>query len=165
MSKITTKIAFPIILVGVFTIIIFMVLNYEQVGFSFYFITLLLIIFIFFFGLSIGQNFSSPIKKLLETANQLSKGNLLSRVDLETKDELAELARVFNKIAEELEDGRLREENAEKAINIKVKAKTQEFEETINALEQKVQNRTIEMQKLTAELDRLKNNFKNGQNK
>jgi dynactin complex subunit len=45
--------------------------------------------------------------------------------------------------------------NAEKSVSIKVQAKTKELEETINALEQKVKNRTIEMQRLSEELNRF----------
>jgi len=59
---------------------------------------------------------------------------------LETKDELSDLAKIFNKIAESLEESRGKEETAGRSADIKVKAKTQELEETINALEQKVQN-------------------------
>jgi len=110
---------------------------------------------VFFFGLAIGQNLSSPLKKLLDKAVELSKGNLSSRVYLETKDEFSELANIFNKIAEELEASRDQEANAEKFVGIKVQARTQELEETINALEQKVKNRTIELERLIEESSRL----------
>ncbi len=161
MAKVTTKIAIPIILTGIFAIAVFVSLGYAQEEPSFYIIILFLIIYVFFFGLAIGQNLSSPIKKLLDKATELSKGDLTSRVYLETKDELSELAKVFNKIAEELEASHLQEENAEKSVGIKVKAKTKDLEETINALEQKVKNRTIELERLIQESNKLQEDVKN----
>jgi methyl-accepting chemotaxis protein len=155
MTKLTAKIAVPIILAGIFAIAVFMALNFENLEPSFYIIILFLTIFVFFFGLSVGQELSSPIKKLLDKAMELSKGNLSSRVYLETKDELSQLAEVFNKIAEELKTSREQETNVEKSVGIKVQARTQELEETINALDQKVKNRTIELERLIAESDKL----------
>ena len=60
MSKLTSKIAVPIILVGIFAIIVFIAIGYEQLSLGFYIVFLFLIIFVFFFGLAIGQNLSSP---------------------------------------------------------------------------------------------------------
>lgn len=148
MPKLTTKIALPIILAGVFAIAVFVALGYEQLSPSFYVVILFFAIYVFFFGLATGQGLSSPIRKLLDKAEELSKGNLSSRIYLETKDELAELAKALDKIAEELEESRAQAENAEKSVDIKVRARTQDLEETINALEQKVKNRTIELERL-----------------
>ena len=121
MNKLTIKIAVPIILTGIFAIIVFIAIGYEQAQPSLYIIVVFLLIYVFFFGLAAGQNLSSPIKKILSRAIDLSKGDLSSRVYLETKDELSELAKVFNKIAEELETSRLQEENTEKSVSVKVK--------------------------------------------
>ena len=155
MSKITSKIATPIVLVGIFAIVVFMAMNFEQLEPSFYIILFLLTVFVFFFGFSTGQTLASPIRKLLNRAIDLSKGDLKTRVYLETKDELADLAKVFNQIAERLEDSQLNEEKAGKSVDIKVRAKTQALEETISALEQKIKNRTIELQRVTEKLEKL----------
>ena len=148
MVKLTSKIALPIILAGLFAIAVFIAIDYQKLELSFYIILFLLAVYVFFFGFAIGQNFSSPVKKLLDRAKELSEGNLSSRAYLETKDELAELARVFNKIADELEESHAQEESTEKSVDIKVKARTQALEETINALDQKIKNRTIELERL-----------------
>ena len=155
MSKLTYKIAIPIVLIGVFAIVIFIALNYEQMDSSFYIVFALLVVYVFFFGIATGQNLSSPIRKILDGATELSKGNQSSRIYLESKDELAELAKVFNKIAEELEESHKQSSDMEKSVGIKVKARTRELEETINALEQKVKNRTIELERLIGESNRL----------
>lgn len=161
MSKLTSKIAAPIILVGVFTIIALIAITPDEINPSFYIVIPFLSIFIFFFGLEIGKNLSSPIKKLLNRATELTRGNLSSRVYLESKDEFSELANVFNKLAEELEESRQEKENTEKSVNVKVKARTKDLEETINALEQKVKNRTIEIERLIDESNKLQESARN----
>jgi len=161
MTKFTLKIAIPIILAGIFAIAVFIAIDYENLGVGFYITILFLAIYVFFFGFATGQSIASPVKQLLDRATELSKGNLSSRVYLETKDELAELARVFNKIAEELETSRSQEMNAEKSVGIKVEARTKDLEETINALEQKVKNRTIELERLIEESNKLQLDAKN----
>lgn len=160
MAKLTAKIAIPIILVGVFTIVIFIAVSGDQMGPFFYFIVLFLVVYVFFFGLMIGQNLSSPVKKLLNNATELSRGNLSSRIYLESKDEFSELARVFNEIAEELRASREQGANAEKFVGIRVKARTKELEETIDALEQKIKNRTIEIERLIEEANKLQGDVK-----
>ncbi len=160
MAKRTTEIAIPMVLVGVFAAVVFLAIGSEQSGPVFYIVILFLAVFVFFFGLATGQNLTSPLQKLLGKAKELSEGNLSTRVYLETKDELAELADTFNKIAEELETSHEQEVNSEKSVGIKVQAKTQELEETISALEQKVKNRTIELERLVEESNKLQTDVK-----
>ncbi|OGZ78968.1 MAG: hypothetical protein A2358_04465 [Candidatus Staskawiczbacteria bacterium RIFOXYB1_FULL_37_44] len=161
MAKLKFKIAVPIILAGIFAISVFVALsyvtalNFDKFDIGFYIVIGILGIYVFFFGFASGQNLVSPLKELLEKATELSKGNSSSRVYLETKDEFAELAKVFNKIAEELQKSREQQENAEKFVGIKVQAKTQDLQVIINALEQKVKNRTIELERLVRQLEAL----------
>lgn len=156
MLKISFKIAYPIILAGVFVIVAFIGFNYENLNINFYIILFLLTVYIFLFGFATGQNFAAPVKQLLQKADDLSKGDLKSRFYLETKDELGELARILNKIADEFEQSKNENESMGKSIDIKVKARTQALEETINALEQKVKNRTLELQRIGGELEKFK---------
>ncbi len=156
MNKITLKIAFPIILTGIFSIIIFIALNYGKLEDEVYFVFIFLSIYVFLFGFAIGQNFSYPVKKLLKRATELSQGDLKTRVYLETKDELGELSKVFNKIAQDLEESKSANMIAEEATDIKVKARTQALEETISALEQKVRNRTVELDKVIKEIEKTR---------
>ncbi len=156
MSKLSSRISFPVILAGVFAITIFMALNYQNTNITFYITLLLLTLFTFFFGFAIGQNLSSPIKQLLEKAREISQGNVSGRIYLETKDELSELARTLNQIAEELELKTGESKKAEEIADIKVRARTKSLEETINNLDQKVKNRTIELERLMQEAKQLK---------
>ncbi|KKP42890.1 MAG: Methyl-accepting chemotaxis sensory transducer, partial [Parcubacteria group bacterium GW2011_GWA2_33_14] len=154
MPKLSLKIAYPIIIAGLFVIVAFVAFNYGTLTRDFYIIFFLLIVYIFLFGFATGQNFSSPVRKLLKSADSLSKGDLKSRFYLESKDELGELARVFNKIADNLQESRSETEMMEKSVDIKVQARTQPLEETIDALEQKIRNRTFEIQKTSTELEK-----------
>ena len=156
MVKLSFKIAYPIIIAGLFILVAFMAFNYENLNGGLYIIFLFLIVYIFLFGFATGQRFASPISKLLKRADELINGNLKSRYYLESKDEIGELARVFNKIAEEFEKNRSENEILEKSVDIKVKARTQALEETIDALEQKVRSRTMELTRISEELDQIK---------
>lgn len=153
MNKITFKIALPIILTGVFSIIVFIATGYGKLDSSFYIVFIVFSIYVFLFGVAIGENLSLPIKKLIQRATLLSEGDLKTRVYLETKDEFGELGKIFNKIAEDLEESKSAGVKAEESVDIKVKARTQALEETISALEQKVKNRTIELERIEKELE------------
>lgn len=158
MNKLSLKIALPIILAGMFIITIFVALDYEKLELSFYIVFLLLAIYIFFFGFLTGQRFSSPVKKLIQRATDLVEGDLSARVYLENnKDEFGQLAQIFNRIAEDLEKSRNENVQTEKSVDLKVKAKTQALEEIINALEQKVKNRSFELEKIIGESEKLQN--------
>src|SRR3989339_934808 len=161
MNKIIFKIAFPIILVGLFIIIIFIALNYGAMSKEVYFVFIALSIYVFLFGFATGQNFATPVKKLLKRATELSQGDLKTRAYLETKDEFGELSKIFNKIAQDLEESKQAGSRAEESIDIKVKAKTQALDETISALEQKVRNRTLELDKVIKEIERQRDEVKN----
>lgn len=161
MSKLALKISLPIILSGIFAITIFMALNYENLNEDFYIILLLLTLFTFFFGLATGQNLSSPIQELLDTAQDLKGGKLSSRVSVGTRDELEQLGKAFNQLAEELQSSEGENEKIAKSVDIKVRAKTMALQETINSLEQKIQNRTVELERLMDELKKLQEEAKN----
>lgn len=160
-NNIVFKIALPVVLTGIFVIVIFMALNPDELDLSFYIVIILVCIFVFFYGVLSGQKTATPVKKLLKRALELSGGDLTARVYLESKDEFEELARLFNKIAEELEKSRAEAVTTEKSIGLKVKAQTQEMEETINALEQKVKNRTIELERLNGDSEKFRQEIKN----
>ncbi|MCX6722103.1 MAG: HAMP domain-containing protein [Candidatus Staskawiczbacteria bacterium] len=160
MAKLRTEIATPIILSGIFAIVVFFAIYTEHLEPYFSLIILFLIIYVLSFGVAIGQTLASPIKKILERAKELTEGNLSTRVYLETKGELAELAEAFNKIAEELEESHEQGKNEEKSVSIKVKARTKDLEETISALEQKIKNRTIELERMTKEIEGMQSQVK-----
>ena len=160
MPTLSFRIAFPIIIAGFFVMVTFIALNYETLNSSFYIIFFFLAAYVFLFGFAIGQNFTAPVRKLLQKADDLSKGDLKSRFYSESKDELGQLAGVFNRIADQLQESNDENEKTKKSVGIKVEAETQSLKEVINALEQKVQNRTMEIQKIFGDLEKFKENSK-----
>lgn len=160
MPNIAYKIALPIILTGLFIVTVFVALNYNSLDANFYIVFSIVVIYVFLFGFAAGQNFVSPLKKILQRADELIKGNLSSRVYLESKDELGELAKAFNELAEKLEENKSAIETAEKGVDIKVRARTESLEEIINALEQKVKNRTLELERMMGDSKKLQEEAK-----
>lgn len=153
MSTLVQRISFPIILVGIFAISIFMAIDIKNTSPGFYITLLLLVLFTFFFGYAVGKNISSSIQQLLNKAKELRNGNFSTRIYLQTRDELSELAEVLNHIASDLELNQEEKKQSQELIDISVRARTKDLEEVIKNLEQKVRNRT-------AELDRLMNDLK-----
>ena len=160
MQRLSFKIAYPIIIAGMFILVAFIALNYETLNFNFYLVLCLLIFYIFLFGFATGQNFAVPVRKLLQRADDLSKGDLDSRFYSESKDEIGELAKVFNKIAADFQQTKEQSQTLEKSLDIKVKARTEALEETIQALEQKVKNRTTELEHLAVNVEKFQQDTK-----
>ncbi len=149
------SIAFPIVVVGLFIIAVFAAVDYESLTLEVYGIFLLVAVFVFLFGFAIGQKFASPMRQLIDKANKLNKGELDSKVFLETKDEFGELAEALNKVAEKLQKSRAEVAQAESVADVKIRAKTKELEETVGNLELKVRGRAQELQKMIQESQQL----------
>lgn len=79
---------------------------------------------------------SQPIEGLLSQTQALSHGNMSARVANPSRDEIGELGRSFNQMAENLEQAQ------------------EELKEWGTTLEQKVEERTIEMQEIQSQLIR-----------
>jgi len=149
------KTSFSLVILGIFLIVIFIALNYQQLSIESYLILSLLLIFTFLFSFVITKRFVLPVEKIIRRATELSKGSLKTRIYLETKDEFEELAKVFNQIAEELERSHSMVEKAKDTVSIKVRARTKELEENIKVLERKVKNRARDLQKMIDEFEKF----------
>jgi methyl-accepting chemotaxis protein len=160
MSKIIYKVLFPILLASLFAIAIFIAIDYDQLRPESYLVLALVVVTIFFFGYATGERFASPLHNLIEKANNINEENLGQKIYIDTRDEMEELAGIYNRLAEKLKESYDKEKAVEGSIDIKVRAKTQSLEETINALEQKVQNRTIELEKTLKEIEALRMQLK-----
>jgi len=103
-------------------------------------ITLAMIFIIFGFcsAFILAKYVTSPIKKLVEGANEFSNGNLKFRTDIKTEDEIGILAKAFNEMAEKLND-------------------------LYNSLEQKVMDRTHELSRINLQLKRANKEIKDTQ--
>ena len=111
----------------------------------------LAVIISFYFAKKITQ----PLEQLRKGAEIIGKGNFEHRIKLKTGDEIEELGRTFNQMAEDLRRSRAALEESETVLKIKVKARTRELEELAQSLEDKVKERTKELQERVNELERF----------
>jgi signal transduction histidine kinase/CheY-like chemotaxis protein len=72
---------------------------------------------------------SSPIVKLKNAANEVSKGNLDIKVKFKSKDEMGQLAESFNGMTENLKKSRETIENNTRTLEKKVEQRTKEYRE------------------------------------
>lgn len=160
MFKLSTKIAFSIIVAGLFILVAFTAFYYENLNSSFYFILPPLLFFIFLFGFATGRNYAAPIKKLIKNADDISRGNVKSKFDSISKDEIGELAKTFGKIVQSFEKNKYEVESLKKSADIKFKTKDLLSKQLVNALEQKIKNRSSELDKAVANLEKLQEQLK-----
>jgi signal transduction histidine kinase/CheY-like chemotaxis protein len=72
---------------------------------------------------------SKPIVKLKNAANEVSKGNLDTKVKFKSNDELGQLAESFNRMTENLKKSRETIENNTRTLEKKVAQRTKEYQE------------------------------------
>ncbi len=134
---------------------------------TFIFIAIVIIFFLSRFSILI------PIRNLMTGVSQIGKGNLDSRIEIKTKDEFAELARAFNKMAEDLSVSMQKEKElavaAATAESEKIKAEelagmNEELESTNEEISQTIeelQSATEELRKANEEAKKAKEEAEN----
>jgi len=157
MTKLGRKIAISIIIAGLFIVVSIIAINYQSLIVASYGVIAALIVFILLFGLAMGQNFTSPLGEILKAAYNVAKGES-KKIDLRnnTKDEVNDLAKVFNKIAQDFQRIKEELEMVKKSLDIKFKTKDLLSQQVISALEEKIKNRTADLERATTELNDLK---------
>lgn len=78
----------------------------------------------------------NPILKLNEGSKSIASGNLDSRIQIDQRDELGELAKTFNGMAESLKESFLKIKEYNELLEEKVKIRTQELQETLDRVQQ-----------------------------
>ncbi|MDE5417628.1 ATP-binding protein [Labilibaculum sp. DW002] len=89
----------------------------------------------FLLALLATKQFVHPIRNLIEKAKFISRGNYSSRVEVETHDEIADLARQFNVMAQSLEKREIEISMHQDMLKKKVKLRTSELETEKNKLQ------------------------------
>jgi len=124
------------------------------------FLTLFIVVVLTLFGnILVSRNLIRPLKKLLKGSKEITRGNLDFRIETESRDELGELSIQFNKMTQQLKEGKVNLEESKAALKIKVKERTGELQEKVKELErfQKFAvGREIKMVELKEESARLK---------
>ena len=114
----------------------------------------------------VSRRITKPIINLRDAAVKIGKGKLETEIDIETSDEIGELARTFNQMAATLKgfyetlEGKVEErtkelEEARASLEIKVKARTRELQELTERQEETIEERTKEIKKRMEELERF----------
>ena len=96
-----------------------------------------------------------PFQKLLKGIEEVKKGNLETKVEITTGDELEILAKEFNRMIKELREAKEKLEEEKLVLEIKVKARTKKLEELTERLEKEVEERTKELKKRVEELEKF----------
>jgi len=60
-----------------------------------------------FLAIMLSKTIAQPLQKLTRTAREFSQGNRAARTDLKTEDEIGELARTFNQLADNIVKGEM----------------------------------------------------------
>jgi GAF domain-containing protein/HAMP domain-containing protein len=81
-------------------------------------------------SLAVSQRLAQPITKLTETANKITDGNLNARASIESQDEIGQLAETFNMMTVQLQE-------TLQGLEERVAERTQELEESSNRLEKR----------------------------
>jgi nitrogen fixation/metabolism regulation signal transduction histidine kinase len=121
------------------------------VAIFFIFAILVTILFVVFFTSGIIR----PLQQLLAAMSEIKKGNLEVRAEIESKDEIEQLANEFNLMVRQLKEaGRVLEEE-KMSLEIRVRARTKELEELTKSLEKQVKERTAELENKVRELEKF----------
>lgn len=157
MSKFGRKIAVSIIVGGLFIVVSFLAIDYQSLTNVSYSVIITVLVFIFLFGFAIGQNFASPLNEVIKNAYNVTKGEI-KKINLkkETKDEVEDLVKVFNTITQDLQGLKDQSESVKKNSDIKFKTKELLSNQIIVALEEKIKNRTTELERSMIDIENLK---------
>jgi light-regulated signal transduction histidine kinase (bacteriophytochrome) len=107
---------------------------------------------VFVFGAAITNSITKPIIKLKDAMTEIGRGDFDTQIDIESKDEIGQLAACFNKMTEDLKGtttsiAKLNEE-------ITMRKETQEaLKKTQNELEERVEQRTAELAQANKDLE------------
>lgn len=100
-----------------------------------------------------------PLKKIVYGLEQVEKGSLDARIDIQSNNEVGEIAKVFNKMTGDLERSRTKLEDYSKTLEQKVSARTEELNSKLVELERMNEvmlGRELKMIELKKEIEDLK---------
>jgi HAMP domain-containing protein len=116
---------------------------------------ILSIIFISFISFYFSKGITKPLEKLRNGAEIIGKGNFEHRIKIKTGDEIEELAKSFNLMAERLKRSREALEDVKIALQIQVKARTRQLAEQAEVLRKENERKTKALRERLEELERF----------
>ncbi|MSU60691.1 MAG: HAMP domain-containing protein [Candidatus Staskawiczbacteria bacterium] len=154
--KLSSKIAWSIILPSLFIITTFFALGYKNASGGVYAVIFLLVIFLVLFSFHVGRQLSLSMQDVIKTANDLAGGNLEARAKIHNIREVNHLAQTINSIADQLQTHQQEKERNYYVMAAKVHANVKPLSDAIEVLEEKVKNRTFEMDRAKSNSEKLK---------
>lgn len=118
----------------------------KEVYIQIFLVVIPLIILISLITLIFVKAIIKPLNLLTIAVRKIREGDLESKIDIETKDEIGQLATVFNEMTTKLKESYT-------ILESKIKDRTKELEEERGSLEKKVFERTGELEKLKNDLE------------
>ncbi|MFH0978172.1 MAG: cache domain-containing protein [Candidatus Woesearchaeota archaeon] len=98
-------------------------------------IVILNIGFVVVAGFYLSRRVTKPIKDLISAAEKISGGDLNARTGIRSADEIGELSRAFDRMAEDLKKSKVQLENYSKTLETQVAERTKKLKEKIDELE------------------------------
>jgi len=101
-----------------------------------------------------------PLKKVTHGLEQVKKGELNVKIDIRAKDEFGDIAEIFNTMTEDLEKSRKTLEEYSKTLEQKVGERTAQLNSKLNELERMnklMVDRELKMVELKKEIEELRN--------
>lgn len=93
-------------------------------------VTTVTVIAVLLLTISVARQITTPLKKLTEGANVIGAGDLSQRVRISSRDEIGELARTFNGMAQSLEERSQALLDLNRELEDKVQERTRKLEAT-----------------------------------
>jgi signal transduction histidine kinase len=109
-------------------------------------------------GIFIAKSIVTPILKLKVATHKIALGDLDIITEVKTRDEIGDLARSFNKMTTDLKKSRAQIEEHSKTLEQKVHERTSELEENIEKLkqtEEKLKDYTSDLKNSNLELEQF----------
>jgi len=97
---------------------------------------LIVVVISFFSGLFITILVNKPIKKIREGIEEVGNGNLDYKIEINSKNELGQVARRFNEMSTKLKEAYIEIKNWSETLNDKVNKKTEELKNIYNQVNQ-----------------------------
>jgi len=102
--KIRTKLILAFVFISLLVTVLVFTIPQISIGISFMISAILMILVATGFGLIVTRTIVKPLDRLSETARRIGAGNLSVRAEVDSRDEIGELAQVFNQMAGRLQE-------------------------------------------------------------
>ncbi len=120
----------------------------------------IVIVLISFSNIIMSRGLTRPLRKIIKGVDEFAAGNLDFEINVDTNDELGELALHFNEMAQQLKDAMQELKESKLILEKKVEERTQELKKAASSLEDskdvleiKIKARTLELEELSKGLD------------